>query len=79
MHHCDTAILNFVSYLLCVGKSLLWVAILLVIIVYIYAVISFAFLRREFFEAEGIHCTRLDECFITVLRFGLIDSFLVRC
>ena len=57
---------------------MIWVAILLVIIVYIYAVVSFAFLRNEFEQADNYHCRRLDECFISVLRFGLIDNFLVK-
>lgn len=62
-----------------VGKSLLWVAVLLLIIIYIYAVISFAFLRSEFTKDpdNNMFCERLDECFISVLRFGLIDNFLV--
>ena len=61
-----------------IGKSLLWVAILLLVILYCYAVISFAFLREELDDEENNrYCTRLDECFISVLRFGLIDSFLV--
>ena len=42
-----------------------------------YAVISFAFLRKEFNLAENFHCNRLDECLISVLRFGLIENFLV--
>ena len=60
-----------------IGKSLLWVAILLLIVVYIYAIISFAFYRTEFIGADNAFCGRIDECFISVLRFGLIDSFLV--
>ena len=50
---------------------------------YIYAVISFAFLRTEFEargendENPGVFCDTLDQCFISVLRFGLLDSFLV--
>lgn len=71
---------NQISFLLLpVGKSLLWVAILLVLIVYIFAVISFAVLRSEFQDEdnENVFCRTLDECFISVLRFGLIDSFLV--
>ena len=48
-------------------------------IVYIYAVISFALLRTEFTEGsgQGVFCDTLDQCFVSVLRFGLIDSFLV--
>ena len=62
------------------GKSLVWVAILLVIIVYIYAVIAFAVFRTEFnsgTDGPGVFCDTLDQCLISVLRFGLIDNFLV--
>lgn len=61
------------------GKSLLWVAILLLAVLYCYAVISFIFLRDKISDLanENLFCGRLDECFISVLRFGLIDSFLV--
>ncbi len=55
----------------------MWVAVLLLIIIYCYSVISFATLRDEFNKADNKHCEKLDECLITVLRFGLIDSFLV--
>ncbi len=59
-------------------KSLLWVAILLIVILFIYAVITFVFYNQEFSDPEGnIFCGRLDECFITILRLGLIDNFLV--
>ncbi len=55
-----------------------WVAVLLVSILFIYAVVSFAFYQEEFNDPDSnIFCGSLGECFITVLRFGLIDSFLV--
>ena len=69
-----------VTLLIFTGKSLFWVAVLLLIITYIYAVISFAFLRIEFEnrdENPNFFCDTVDECFISVLRFGLLDSFLV--
>jgi len=59
------------------GKSLLWVACLLLIIIFIYAVISFALFRDSFDRANNIFCATLEECFVSVLRFGLIDHFLV--
>ncbi len=50
------------------GKSLLWVAILLLAILFIYAVVSFAFFQEEFNDPENVrYCQQLDECFITVL------------
>jgi inositol 1,4,5-triphosphate receptor type 1 len=69
-------------YSLCihVGKSLLWVAILGVIVIYIYALVAFAFLRPSFDPANQLYCGTLFECTITVLRMGLtgiIDELLV--
>ncbi len=61
-----------------VGKSLLWVAILLLAILFIYAVITFAVYNEEFTDPGNVRfCQNMEECFVTVLRFGLIDSFLV--
>ena len=40
--------------------------------------ISFAFLSEELDDTDNNrYCTRIDECFVSVLRFGLIDNFLV--
>ena len=60
----------------CAGVSLLWVAVLGGIVLYIYAVISFAFLH-ESVNDEGenaLFCDTLGQCFISVVRWGLIDN-----
>lgn len=46
----------------------------MLIIIYIYAVISFAFLRRSFDRNEGLFCESLGQCFITSLKFGLLSG-----
>eukprot|EP00045_Choanoeca_perplexa_P018056 m.276491 g.276491 ORF g.276491 m.276491 type:complete len:2614 (+) comp17698_c0_seq3:125-7966(+) len=56
------------------SKSLLWLAVLLVIVIYVYSLISFAFLRKSFDEAEGAYCQTAFQCFITSLRLGLISG-----
>ncbi|XP_062518427.1 inositol 1,4,5-trisphosphate receptor type 1-like isoform X2 [Corticium candelabrum] len=56
------------------GKSLLWVAALMVIIIYVYTVISFAFLRESFHRDEGLFCENLGQCFVTSLKFGLLSG-----
>ena len=66
-----------VMYFYVTGKSLLWVGALLLAIVFIYAVAGYLFLRQEFDVAENVFCERLDDCFTSILRFGLIDNFLV--
>lgn len=56
------------------GIALLWVAGLGGVVLYIYAVISFAFLHESFDPQEDLYCESLGECFITVVRYGLIDN-----
>lgn len=38
------------------GTALLWLAALMVVIIYIYSLISFAFLRKAFDPEEGAFC-----------------------
>ena len=53
-------------------------AILGVIVLFIYAVVSFAFLH-ESFQAKNnnegdLFCSTLYECFASTIRFGLLDN-----
>ena len=57
-----------------VGKSLLWVAILGMIVFYIYALISFALLRSSFDPDNELYCATLWQCTITVIRYGLVGD-----
>jgi hypothetical protein len=62
------------------GIALLWVAALGGVVLYIYAVISFAFLHESADnEADSgrdndLFCDTLGQCFVTVIRYGLIDN-----
>ena len=60
------------------GKSLLWVAALGVVVLYIYAVVSFAFLHEAFEAPDNddatLFCSTLYECFASTIRYGLIDN-----
>jgi len=56
------------------GKSLLWVAILGLIVFYIYALISFALLRSSFDPDTELYCATLWQCTITVIRYGLVGD-----
>ena len=56
------------------GRSLLWVAALMVIVIYIYSLASFAFLRKSFDESEGAFCQNSFQCFVTSLRLGLMSG-----
>ena len=59
------------------GKSLVWVAVLLLIILYVYAVFSFEILRPPIDSTENMFCETLGSCLVSILRFGLVDNFLV--
>ena len=64
-------------FLVIIGSSLLWVAALGVIVLYIYAVVSFAFLHEAFFITSAevpLYCESLGQCFVSVIRYGLLDN-----
>ena len=63
------------------GISLLWVAALGGVVLYIYAVISFAFLHESVNDLgdNKLYCDTLGQCFITVIRWGLIGNLGLVC
>ncbi len=52
------------------GASLLWVAIMGVIVIYIYALVAFAFFRPMFDPDDEKYCSTLAQCSVTLLRYG---------
>lgn len=56
------------------GDSLLWVMLLMVIVIYIYSLVAFAFYRDSFTPADGEWCDDELQCFVTSLRFGLMTG-----
>jgi hypothetical protein len=56
------------------GSSLMQVAALMLIIIYIYTLIAFAFYRGSFDTAEGAYCQNLGQCFITSIRLGMMSG-----
>lgn len=53
----------------------MWVAALILIVLFIYSVISFAFLHESVNNQDmSLYCNTLGECFVTVIRVGLINS-----
>eukprot|EP00117_Sycon_ciliatum_P048000 scpid3078/ scgid34229/ Inositol 1,4,5-trisphosphate receptor type 1; IP3 receptor isoform 1; Type 1 inositol 1,4,5-trisphosphate receptor len=56
------------------GRQLIYVTILALFIIYIYAVASFAALRIFFDRDEGLFCETLGECYATSIRFGLLAT-----
>ena len=67
-----------ISYSIPTGKSLLWVAALGVVVLYIYAVVSFAFLHEAFQAPNNddatLFCSTLYECFASTIRYGLLEN-----
>lgn len=61
------------TYCLLLGYSLLWVFLFGMVILSIYALISFAYFR-EIFRENGHFCNTLYECAISVLHRGLVDG-----
>jgi len=53
------------------GTSMLWVGALGMIVIYIYTVIAFAYMRDTFDQEEYLYCDNLWECFVTMLDYGL--------
>ena len=56
------------------GKSLLWVAVLGLVVFYLYAVVGFALFRSTFDPENSMYCDNLWQCTVTVIRFGLIGD-----
>ncbi|XP_074663089.1 inositol 1,4,5-trisphosphate-gated calcium channel ITPR3-like [Tubulanus polymorphus] len=56
------------------GKSLLWVAVLGLVVFYLYAIVGFALFRSTFDPGSSMYCDDLWQCTVTVIRFGLIGD-----
>ncbi len=53
---------------------MIWVAILGLIVLYIYALVAFAFFRASFDPDNLLYCHTLYECVVTIIRFGLVGD-----
>ena len=55
---------------------MIWVIILGLIVLFIYAVISFALLHNQFIITDdaNLYCDTLAQCMYSVMRYGLIDN-----
>ena len=53
-------------------------AILGLVVLYIYSIISFAFLHESFLAPDNndgdLFCDTLYQCFFSTIRYGLIDN-----
>ena len=59
----------------CTAKSITLVTFLGIIILFIYSVSAFVFLLDDFVgDAESGFCSTLGECFVSLLRFAVLDE-----
>ena len=58
-----------------VGKSLLWVAVLGLVIFYLYALLAFALFRDVFNPRTQMFCGSLWQCTVTIIRYGLVGDY----
>ena len=56
------------------AKQLIYVALIGLAVILIFAVIAFAFLHDYMDDNENLFCSTLFECFITVSREGLLNT-----
>jgi inositol 1,4,5-triphosphate receptor type 1 len=56
------------------GVSLLYVAVLMFIIIYIYTLMAFSSLRDYYDHEEGAHCDTMAACLLTSVRLGLLSG-----
>ena len=54
----------------------MWVFIYGLIVIYIYALIGFAFYRELFDTTEGLYCTTVYECTMTFIHRGFIKGII---
>ena len=57
------------------GKSLLWVAVLGLVIFYLYALAAFALFRDVFDPRTQMFCGSLWQCTVTIIRYGLVGDY----
>ena len=66
-------IYTYFSYLV---EQLIFIGLLTLAILLIYAVFSFAFMRKFFDTADSnLFCQTLWQCYVTVIREGFLNSF----
>ena len=56
------------------ARPLANVAALLLVIIYVYSVIAFAFMRKYFDHEIGAYCDTMYMCFVTSMRLGLLTG-----
>ena len=56
------------------GQALGYVGLLILILIYIYSLVAFAFMREYFNHEEGKFCDNMWQCFVTSVRAGLLSG-----
>ena len=71
----ETMEINLIIYCSITGKSLLWVAVLGLVIFYLYALAAFALFRDVFDPRTQMFCGSLWQCTVTIIRYGLVGDY----
>jgi hypothetical protein len=72
--HLNEGFIWFFPFYCLPGSSLVWVAILGLVLLYIYSLVAFAFFRLSFVPDDFGYCRTLYECAVTIIRFGLVGD-----
>lgn len=55
--------------------QLFFVGLLILTILFIYAIVSFAFMYNFFNPEDNLFCETTWECYVTVIREGLLNNY----
>lgn len=70
----NSVILHIIQALKRSAYQLLIIFALGIVFIYIYAVVSFALISNYFSEEKDEFCNNVFQCFVTILRVGLLDT-----
>ena len=73
LFHKTVKLLDFVLYFS--AKQLIFVGLLLLALLLIYAMFSFALMYNFFNPETPLFCNTMWECYVTVIREGLLNTF----
>ncbi len=74
--NCTHVIRLLISSFFISGRTLLWVAILGIAIVYIFALAAFALMRGHMdpHGEQSLYCQSLWQCLVSMIRYGFIGE-----
>lgn len=73
VHHNET-LAGLIDAITRQTKPLGAVALMLLLIIYIYSVVAFVFMGEYFDNSAGDYCNNMAQCFLTSIRLGLLNG-----